>query len=220
MASSAHRPSNWYEPEEYVAILSWMTALQTVKVFLYLAVFSAKQLDTKNVTTGISKECRLKDKSKFTKQIQTTDEYIYQVANQKRMINEEILDTLKDTSIDCKLHEDEDNPRNCKTFNNPTAAVFSYEPNITKDDNDNMEALNKTKIIKVYKLLQEDASEDLNVLYKNTFLYVYEATTYEIIKLPPTFEFKKLTSEEIAKHGIRIGKIIKGEDGKKKIALA
>ena len=193
--------------------------LQTVKVFLYLAVFSDKQLDPKNKTTGISKELRFHDKSKFDKRIQTTDEYIYQVANQKRKINEEILDVLKDTSIDCKLHEDEENPRNCKTFANTSAAVFSYEPNITKDEDDKMDAMNKKLMKQAYKLLQADVAQRLNTKFNGEFLFVYNEQTYDIIRLPVTYEFKKLKPADITKHGIKIGQIITGDDGKDKIVL-
>jgi len=193
--------------------------LHTVKVFLYLAVFSVKQLDPKNKTTGISKELRFHDKSKFDKKIQTTDEYIYQVANQKRKINEEILDVLKDTSIDCKLHEDDENPRNCKTFANTSAAAFSYEPNITKDEDDKMDAMNKKLMKQTYKLLQADATKRLNTKFEGEFIYVYNESTYDIIKLPSSYDFKKLSTAAITKHGINIGQIIKGADGKDKIQL-
>jgi len=197
-------------------------ALQTVKVFLYLTVFSEEQLDPKNKTTGISKELRFHDKSKFDKKIQTTDEYIYQVANQKRKINEEILEVLKDTSIDCNLHKDEDNPRNCKTFANTSKAAFSYEPNITKDEDDRMEARNKKLIKQTYKVLQADASEQLNNKFNGKFLYVYneqKTPPYDIIRLPSTYGLNTLTTEIITTEGVIIGQIIKGDDGKKKIKL-
>ena len=193
---------------------------QTVKVFLYLAVFSDEQLDKTNKTTGLSKELRCQDISKFDKtQIQTTDQYIYEVANKKRKINEEILDTLKDSSIDCKLHEDDDNRRNCKKFTNIKASTFSYEPNITKDDNDNAEELNITNELQVYKPLL-DGIEQLNNHYKRPYFYIFNNKTLDIIRLPPTITLDTLTSDNIAREGIMIGKIVRDKDGKDKIHIS
>ena len=66
--------------------------LRNIKVFLYLSTLSAEQLE-KNI------EIKTKDEGK------TTDEYLFEVASKKDIVNQKILKATKETAMDCSLHK-------------------------------------------------------------------------------------------------------------------
>ena len=73
--------------------------LQTVDVFLYLMEFTDEQLSSDN-----SIELRLKDRSKLDGRPITSDESLYEIASMKEEITNQILNAIKEASIDCTLH--------------------------------------------------------------------------------------------------------------------
>ena len=63
-------------------------------------MFSKEQLESES-----SIELRLKDKSKRDKEkIITSDEFLYEISEIKEEINREILNNVKESSIDCSIH--------------------------------------------------------------------------------------------------------------------
>ena len=76
---------------------------QTVSVFLYLMTFSDTNLDK------ASTELKLHDKGKLDKSKNvTSDELLYEISTIKENINSKILHAIKESSIDCSLHNKED----------------------------------------------------------------------------------------------------------------
>ena len=73
--------------------------LRTVQVFLYLSVFTEKQKTDKN-----SIEIMIHDVSKIDKTSITTDQSLYEIAQIKDNINQKILKSIKETSIDCNVY--------------------------------------------------------------------------------------------------------------------
>lgn len=66
--------------------------LRNIKVFLYLSTMSTEQLE-KNI------EIKTKDEGK------TTDEYLFEVASKKDVVNQKILRATTETAMDCSLHK-------------------------------------------------------------------------------------------------------------------
>jgi hypothetical protein len=74
--------------------------LRTVKVFLYLATLSQEQkVDDKHI------ELRIRDVSRIDKKTPiTTDEYLFEIASLKQRINNQILQAIKETAVDCNVY--------------------------------------------------------------------------------------------------------------------
>ena len=111
--------------------------LRTVKVFLYVSVFSQLQkTDEKNI------EIRIRDVSKLDKNTPvTTDENLYEIASIKQRINNQILNAVKETAIDCNIYsavaakkqKSTDEPMVCYGFGKIESNAFSSYPSIEID---------------------------------------------------------------------------------------
>ena len=112
---------------------------RNVEVFLYIAVFTKKQI-TESFTI------RSKDKSI------TTDQAIYEIAMRKQRITSELFRLMKESSIDCSLNSVENEPINCFSFGSRTKpGEYSYIPNINKEfiDNYSQETMEKINAVKI-----------------------------------------------------------------------
>ena len=74
--------------------------LRTVKVFLYVSVFSEMQKVNRDY-----KELMLKDVSRQFQKPITTDESLYDIALLKNNINSQLLKSIKETAMDCRLYK-------------------------------------------------------------------------------------------------------------------
>jgi hypothetical protein len=118
--------------------------LQTVTAFIYLMVFSDKQL-----TSDESIELRLNDKSKIDKSTPvTTDQALYEIATIKEDINKQILTSVKEAAIDCSLHTGKGNKEKlkCFSFGRTSAKKFAYQPSITSEESDTVADVNRTML--------------------------------------------------------------------------
>ena len=118
--------------------------LQTVTAFLYLMVFSDKQL-----TSDESIELRLNDKSKIDKNTPvTTDQALYEIATIKEEINKQILTSVKEAAIDCSLHTGKGNKEKlkCFSFGRTSAKKFAYQPSIASEEADTVADVNRTML--------------------------------------------------------------------------
>jgi len=119
-------------------------ALRTVEVFLYLMTFSKKQLGSDNAI-----ELRLKDTSKTDGVTPlTSDEALYEIATIKENINMDILEAVKESSIDCSLHSKVGSTEQlkCFTFGTVNPNKFSHYPSISEEEMDTSTDKNKTTI--------------------------------------------------------------------------
>ena len=73
--------------------------LRTVKVFLYMSVFSDAQMKSKN-----NIELMLHDVNGTDGTPQSTDQSLYELAGVKDALNSQILRSLKETAMDCSLY--------------------------------------------------------------------------------------------------------------------
>lgn len=83
--------------------------LRTVKVFLYISIFSETQkTDKQNIEIMIHDLSRIPD-AKGKQQSVSTDESLFEIANIKTDINQHILKSIKESAIDCTLYKNAEN---------------------------------------------------------------------------------------------------------------
>ena len=117
--------------------------LRTVDVFLYLMTFTDEQLsDDRSV------ELRLKDKGRKIDTPLTSDEALFEISTIKEEVSEQLLDAVKESSIDCSLHstENEKDSLTCFTFGTTDPSSYSYYPSIEGEDQDTMAERNKIAV--------------------------------------------------------------------------
>lgn len=165
--------------------------LQTVNVFLYLMVFSEQQL-----TSDLSIELRLKDISKKDKKkVITSDEYLYEISSIKEEINASLLQSVKESAIDCSIHtraSSSEKDVKCFVIGNPSESKYIYTPNIEAQDKDEGMKLNKKK--QVLKL---------NELVLNKIKYAYNKETQEL------YDYDSFLKNEL----LLVGKLVTQDNG-------
>ena len=116
--------------------------LRTVQVFIYIMVFTQKQLDS-----DFAVELKLKDTSNtFPFKPQSSDEKLFEISMIKENLSGQILKAIKSSSIDCVTHSKSNTKEGivCLSFGEPTINSFSYNPNIEQDQNDTIADINRT----------------------------------------------------------------------------
>ena len=169
--------------------------LRTVQVFLYVTKFSKEQkTDDKNI------EIRIRDVSRIDKSTPvTTDETLYEIASIKQRINNQILQAVKETAIDCGIYsrtaKSEDNPMVCYGYGKIESNVFSSYPSF---DMDKMQK----EGLDVAKLQWDTQKVNIHgkdyVLKKDT-MDLYDYKSYNDALINPNIEPKregKLVKEE------------------------
>jgi hypothetical protein len=109
--------------------------LQTVKVFIYISVFTQTQL-----RSDFAGDIMRLDKSPnepFSPE--TSDEKLLRTSNIKEAISENILKRVKETSIDCVTYSETNEGKEglkCLSFNSAKIEEFSYVPNFEEQQQD------------------------------------------------------------------------------------
>ena len=150
--------------------------LQTVEVFLYLMTFTKDQM-----TGDQSIELRLKDtgKTKETKSIPlTSDEALYEISKIKENINKDILNSVKESAIDCTLNTRGKGGEKLKCFSFGTSdkLAYSYMPSITNEEADSMAKQNVAEV--VFKAVEVTIGNTKYALNKQTN-EVYDLQSYK-----------------------------------------
>jgi len=124
---------------------------KTVKVFLYLSVFTETQKTDKKTI-----EIMMHDKSRIDGRAITTDESLYEISQIKDKINQQILKSIKETAIDCNVY-------NKKTKGKDDENLVCYGSNFEKIESNDFIS---------YPTLEKDMSEkeELNVIEKKIVL--------------------------------------------------
>ena len=109
------------------------TNMRNVKVFLYVSVLSDEQKkDEKHIELIIRDVSRV-DSSKTI----TTDEKLYEISSLKQKINNQILNAMKETAIDCNLYSGSNNKEGeelvCYGFGKVESNAFSSYPTFERD---------------------------------------------------------------------------------------
>jgi hypothetical protein len=150
-------------------------------VFEYLTVFSPAQKETLN------KELKTTDGGK------TTDQSLFDISKKKEQINRELLDAVKNTSIDCKIHKG----TKCFEFlGTPDSSSFSYVPNIELDETEKELVANVAVEEEEFKLLPQaykgENGERLIRSLKTNKVYYKDDTFETLSSSGKPFDVKEL----------------------------
>ena len=176
--------------------------LRTVEVFLYVTKFSKEQkTDDKNI------ELRIRDISRIDKATPvTTDETLYEIASIKQRINNQILQAVKETAIDCNIYartsKSTDTPMVCYGYGKIESNTFSSYPSFEMDKRQK-EGLDVAKI--TWDVQKVNIQGTDYALKKNT-MELYDYKTYNEALTNPNIE------------PARVGKLTK-VDGQFKIVM-
>jgi len=151
-------------------------------VFFYITVFSQEQTtNKKNI------ELMLHDKSRVdSNRSITTDENLYEIAMIKTKINNEILRSVKQTSIDCSLYNSSVSEETsgeklvCYNFGKINSNDFSSRPSIQEDLRlEDSEDLNIRQEVLKFKLIP--AKDPKYAMDSKTFI-LYSIESYKRAK--------------------------------------
>ena len=130
---------------------------RTVEVFIYLMIFTKKQLDSDSAV-----EIKLKDCSKSPPYLpQTSDENLFEILSRKEGLSAQLLMGIKEASIDCATHSRSNAKEGIHCLK------FNARNNEIEDPNDKTKKI--TKVINDYAYRPElnadeiDAIEELNI---------------------------------------------------------
>ena len=124
------------------------------------------------------KELRKKDVSKLKGNPITTDQALFEIANIKEEITNEILKAVKEASIDCAIHNEsnKDDNLNCFSFGDVDTDKFGYKPNIHLDDIDDI-AKQNIKQVDIHAIKITLGNKNYAYDQKTNNVYDYESYT-------------------------------------------
>ena len=148
---------------------------QTVEVFIYLMVFSEKQLKSDDAI-----ELKRKDLGKkLPPQPVTSDQLLFEISSIKENISNQLTKIIKESSFDCSIYPHGKENIMCMNFTNPSTDEFSYGPDYLKQQSDVSVAVNKKKTVWVGKIIE---IADVKYIYKRlseTIIELYDLESYK-----------------------------------------
>lgn len=115
--------------------------LRTVEVYMYLMHIQPEMITEQDYVN-----MRLRDKSRFDhRTVITSDEYLHEVSTVKEKTNEQLLESIKSSAMDCMIHGNEET--SCMTFGNVEGASYAYTPSYKNEQRDEIRNIN-TKTLK------------------------------------------------------------------------
>ncbi len=177
-------------------------ALRTVNVFLYLMTFTKEQLSGDGAI-----ELKLKDVSKFDETVPvTSDETLYEISTIKERISQQLLTSVKESSMDCAIYNKPGTKDaiKCFSFGKTSPSTFSYKPSISNEEVDTVALMNKRKI----SWKAEEITIPIDGIKKK---FARNSQTNEIYDLQSYHDAIEFGSDPVL-----IGKLMKKTDGKYK----
>jgi|TARA_B110000967_G_scaffold208884_1_gene262656 hypothetical protein len=174
--------------------------LRTVNVFLYLMTFTKEQMAGDGAI-----ELKLNDVSKFDETVPvTSDETLYEISTIKERISEQLLMSVKESSMDCSVYNKPGTKDaiKCFSFGKTSPSTYSYKPSISNEEVDTVAQMNKTTI----NWTADTVNMDIDGIKKQ---FARNPKTNEIYDLQSYHDAVKFGSELILK-----GKLVKKPDGK------
>lgn len=155
--------------------------LRTVQVFLYMSTLSKEQ-----TSNDKNKELIIRDISKLDKKtVLTTDETLYEICRIKNNINQQIMKSIKETSIDCTLYPNNEN-LTCFDYGKVNSNDFGSIPSIKQDEQQKDNT--KVKKIKLINVTDVDGKEykynkDKNEIYESSQVKRAQETGEQLIPI-------------------------------------
>ena len=137
-------------------------ALQTIKIFVYISSLSEKQKkDDKHI------ELRLRDTSKKDNSTPiTTDESLFEIADAKDTINQQLLTAVKSSAIDCRLYNKGKENYLCYSVGKVSTNQFLSIPDIGLDKDNRNDIVDNYKHVTKFNLRQFTVpSKDGDIVY-------------------------------------------------------
>jgi hypothetical protein len=148
--------------------------LRTVEVFIYLMTLTQEQIDGE---FGI--ELKLKDRSNLPPfACQTSDEKLFEISTIKENLTDQILRAIKSSSIDCITHTKSNMKEGivCLSFGDPPNTKFSYNPDLSQDQNDTIADINmQVNDWQVKEVFIQSTGKKYMLRLDNNDLYDYES---------------------------------------------
>ena len=170
---------------------------QNVKVFLYIAVFTNEQINGSD-----SRELKKYDRSKKNKNmVYTTDQTLYEGAEMKREISDQLIKAIQLSSIDCELYRKDGTP--CFRFGkNVSKDDYSYIPNLDEEPSDeirikNMPQVSDPETLKEFKPLKINKEYPSGTIKKEQFFL--NTTSWKLLNYDEAFKGNYFEVGEIYK---------------------
>jgi hypothetical protein len=148
--------------------------LRTVEVFIYLMTLTQEQIDGE---FGI--ELKLKDRSNIPPFLcQTSDEKLFEISTIKENLTDQILRAIKSSSIDCITHTKSNMKEGivCLSFGDPPNTKFSYNPDLSQDQNDTIADINmQVNDWQVKEVFIQSTGKKYMLRLDNNDLYDYDS---------------------------------------------
>ena len=171
--------------------------LRTVEVFVYLMVFSEKQL-----APGENEpiELKLNDVSKGLMKVPiTSDQYLYEISEIKANLTAQLTDVIKESAFDCYIYTTNGK---CVNFGDPTNDKMAYVPEFGDQQNDVTVQANKVAIDWVGKVLTLGTTKYISRQMSKNVYNLYDVDSYYAAQKDPSVI------------PVQIGTLEKNEQGK------
>ena len=174
--------------------------LQTVKVFVYIMIFSEAQLKS-----DAAIELKRKDLSKsIPKQPITSDQFLFEISEIKADLTGQLTDAIKESAFDCYVYSN----GKCVNFGNPTNNKFSYVPDYAEQQNDTTVQANKIAIEWVGRSIKINGVEYVSRRMSDTLFDIYDKETYLRAVKDSSIQPLKIGTYEINERGEKVFKLI------------
>jgi hypothetical protein len=160
---------------------------RTVKVFLYMATFTAAQVDSIKKTVGEGVLIRAEASKREPEKLLTSDQALFEISLIKQQIADTLLQSVKEAAIDCRSHSQ---LGSCFNMGVVTSPDFSTKPTLEEDiiDSQGQEmqqrAVKKIKDRELY-YYADDATRDRFPLYDSaamtTQIGEYDKTNKKVV---------------------------------------
>ena len=153
-------------------------ALRTIKVFLYMCAFSQKQKTGRD-----NVEIMLRDTSRLAtaKNVKTgetsitTDQSLYEIAVIKNNLTKQLLNSIKESSIDCTLYDNSKEGLVCYNYGFARTNEFSSFPTYEEDK----EVREGTDVKQLRAKIEEKIVNDVSYAYNPVTTELYDLAAYK-----------------------------------------
>ena len=174
--------------------------LQTVKVYVYLMIFSETQLKSDEAI-----ELKRKDLSKAIPRLPiTSDQYLFEISEIKANLTSQLTDAIKESAFDCYIYSN----GKCVNFGNPTNDKYAYVPDYAEQQNDTTVRANKVAVEWTGKPITINGSQYVYRRASTNVLDLYDMETYKKALEDSSVKPLKVGTYEINDNGEKVLKLL------------
>ena len=174
--------------------------LQTVKVYVYLMIFSETQLKSDEAI-----ELKRKDLSKAVPRLPiTSDQYLFEISEIKANLTSQLTDAIKESAFDCYIYSN----GKCVNFGNPTNDKYAYVPDYAEQQNDTTVRANKVAVEWTGKPITINGKQYVYRRASTNVLDLYDMETYKKALEDSSVKPLKVGTYEINDKGEKVLKLL------------